>query len=376
LRDEETMRRGRVWFVPIAAIVVLALTRAHAASTIKLGVAGPLTGDQGAFGQELKNGVIIAVEEWNTKGGVLGKKIEIIWGDDQHDPKQAVAVANKFVNEGVVGVIGHFNSSCSIPASTIYHEGKVVQITPASTNPQFTERGFWNLFRTIGRDDQQGVVAADFIVKKLKKSKVAVLHDKTTYGQGLADETVKALGKAKVKPVYYGGITQGEKDHRPVLTAVRQNNPEVLFYGGIHPEAILLTKQMRELGMRAAFVSGDGVWQKEFIDIAGEAAEGAFITFTPDQARIKEAQGVIKKHKEKFGSDVGAYTVYSYVAANMLLDTIAVTKSTDGPKLAEHIRKTKWKTALGPIRFDKKGDVLVSPFVVWEVKGGKFVQVK
>jgi len=370
------MRRGRVWFTPIAAIVVLALTRAHAASTIKLGVAGPLTGDQGAFGQELKNGVIIAVEEWNTKGGVLGKKIEIVWGDDQHDPKQAVAVANKFVNEGVVGVIGHFNSSCSIPASAIYHEGKVVQITPASTNPQFTERGFWNLFRTIGRDDQQGVVAADFIVKKLRKTKVAVLHDKTTYGQGLADETVKALEKAKVKPVYYGGITQGEKDHRPVLTAVRQKNPEVLFYGGIYPEAILLTKQMRELGMKASFISGDGVWTKEYIEISGGDAEGAFITFTPDQAKIKEAQGVIKKHKEKFDSDVGAYTVYSYVAANMLLHAIAATKSTDGPKLANHIRKTKWKTALGPIRFDKKGDVLVSPFVVWEVRDGKFVQVK
>jgi len=370
------MRRGRVWFTPIAAIVVLALTRAHAASTIKLGVAGPLTGVHGAIGEQGKNGAIIAVEEWNAKGGVLGKKIEIVWGDDQGDPKQAVAVAHKFVNEGVVGVIGHFNSSCSIPASTIYHEGKVVQITPASTNPQFTERGLWNVFRACGRDDQQGSVAAAFIAMKLKRSRIAVLHDKTTYGQGLADATVKALEKAKVKPVYYGGITQGERDYRPVLTAVRQNNPEVLFYGGVYPEAILLTKQMRELGMKAVFVSGDGLWWKEYIEIAGRDAEGAFITFTPDQAKIKKAQGVIKKHKEKFGSDVGAYTVYSYVAANMLLDTIAATKSTDGPKLAEHIRKTKWKTALGPIQFDKKGDVLVSPYVVWEVKNGKFVQVK
>jgi branched-chain amino acid transport system substrate-binding protein len=232
------------------------------------------------------------------------------------------------------------------------------------------------VFRTIGRDDQQSSVAVDFIVKKLRKTRVAVLHDKTTAGQGQADEGVKALDKAKIKPVYYGGITQGEKDYRPVLTAVRQKNPEVLFYGGYYPEAILLTKQMRELGMKAVFVSGDGVWQQEYIDIAGKAAEGAFITFTPDQTKIKEAQGVLKKHKEKFGSDVGAYTVYSYVATNMLLDAIAATKSTDGPKLAEHIRKTQWSTALGPIQFDKKGDVLVSPFVVWEVKGGKFVQVK
>lgn len=370
------MGRRWIWFWTAGAIVMLAIVQAHAANSIKIGVAGPLTGDQGAFGQELKNGAIIAVEEWNAKGGVLGKKVEIVWGDDQHDPKQAVAVANKFVNEGVVGVIGHFNSSCSIPASTIYHDGKVVQLTPASTNPQFTERGLWNLFRVCGRDDQQGGVAANFIVKKLKSRRVAVLHDKTTYGQGLADETAKALEKAKIKPVYYSGITQGDKEYRPVLTTMKGKDPEVLFYGGIYPEAILLTKQMRELGMKTIFISGDGVWTKEFIDIAGQAAEGAFITFTPDQAKIKEAQGVIKKHKEKFGSEVGAYTVYSYVATNILLDSIAVTKSSDGAKVADHIKKTKWNTALGPIQFDKKGDVLVSPYVVWEVKDGKFVELK
>jgi branched-chain amino acid transport system substrate-binding protein len=156
---------------------------------------------------------------------------------------------------------------------------------------------------------------------------------------------------------------------------VKAKDPEVLFYGGIYPEAILLTKQMRELGMKTIFISGDGVWTKEYIDIAGKAAEGAFITFTPDQAKIKEAQGVIKKHKEKFGSDVGAYTVYSYVAANILLDAVAATKSTNGSTIADHIRKSKWNTALGPIQFDKKGDVLVSPYVVWEVKDGKFVEL-
>ena len=365
-----------LWFWKAFAPVLLFAVNAQAAGSIKVGVAGPLTGDQGALGLELKNGVIIAAEEWNAKGGLLGQKIEIVWGDDQHDPKQAVAVANKFVNEGVVGVVGHFNSSCSIPASTIYRDGNVIQITPASTNPRFTERGLWNVFRVCGRDDQQGGVAADFIAKKLKKTKVAVLHDKTTYGQGLADETVKALEKARIKPVYYGSITQGEKDYRPVLTAVRQGNPDVLFYGGIYPEAILLTKQMRELGMKTIFISGDGVWAKEFIEIGGKAAEGAFITFTPDQTKIKEAQGVIQRHKEKFGSAVGAYTVYSYVAAVLLFDAIAATQSTDGVKIADHIRKTKWKTALGPIQFDKKGDVLISPYVVWEVRNGKFVELR
>src|SRR5574337_313989 len=374
--EEKIMGRRWLWLCKALALILLIAGHAHAVGPIKVGVAGPLTGDQATMGQELKGGVIIAAEEWNAKGGLLGQQIEIVWGDDQHDPKQAVAVANKFVNEGVVGVIGHFNSSCSIPASTIYRDGKVVQLTPASTNPLFTERGLWNVFRVCGRDDQQGGVAANFILRKLKKRKVAVLHDKTTYGQGLADETVKALEQGKIKPVYYGGITQGEKDYRPVLTAIRQSDPEVLFYGGIYPEAIMLTKQMRELGMKTIFISGDGVWAKEFTGIAGKAAEGAFITFTPDQTKIKEAQGVIKRHKEKFGAEVGAYTVYSYVAATLLFEAIAATRSTDSVAIAEHIRKTKWKTALGPIQFDKKGDVLVSPYVVWEVRGGKFVEIQ
>ncbi|MBI2368757.1 MAG: branched-chain amino acid ABC transporter substrate-binding protein, partial [Deltaproteobacteria bacterium] len=244
-------------------------------------------------------------------------KIEILWGDDQRDPKQGVAIAQQFVSAGVAGVIGHFHSSVSIPASTVYHEGGLVQITPASTNPQYTERGLWNVFRVCGRDDQQGKVAADFVVQKLKAKRVAVLHDKTTYGQGLADEFAKAIKAQKVTPVSYGGVTQGDKDYTAVLTALKGKDPQVLFFGGIYPEATLLSKQMRALGLKAAFVSGDGVWTEEYIKIAGPAAEGAYITFTPDQKRIKEAQSVIRRHQEKYGRDVGAYTIYSYVAATI-----------------------------------------------------------
>jgi len=350
----------------------------QAADMIKLGLAGPLTGDQGAFGEQLKNGGLIALEEWNEKGGVNGKKIEITWGDDQHDPKQAVSIANKFVNEGVAGVIGHFNSSCSIPASTIYAKANIPQITPASTNPQFTERGLKNVFRVCGRDDQQGAVAADFIVNTLKKTKVAVFHDKTTYGQGLADETVKGLKKLGVEPVFYTGVVQGDKDYTAVLTAAKQKDPEVLYFGGIHPEAILLAKQSKDLGLNTIFVSGDGVYIQEFIDGAGPAAEGAYISFTPDQTKIPEAQPFIKRFKEKFpeAKEVGAYTIYSYVATNILLESIQATKSTDGKKLADYIHKTKFNTALGPIQFDEKGDVLESPYVFWQVQNGKFVQVQ
>jgi branched-chain amino acid transport system substrate-binding protein len=373
------MRKFLLLILMVTLIPGLMAANAYPAEeVIKLGLAGPLTGDQGAFGEQLKNGGTIAMEEWNEKGGVLGKKIEIIWGDDQHDPKQAVAVANKFVNEGVVGVIGHFNSSCSIPASTVYAKVPIPQITPASTNPQFTDRKLKNVFRVCGRDDQQGAVAADFIVNTLKKTRVAVFHDKTTYGQGLADETVKGLKKLGVEPVFYTGIVQGDKDYTAVLTAAKQKNPEVLYFGGIHPEAILLAKQSKDLGLNTIFVSGDGVFIQEFIDGAGPAAEGAYISFTPDQEKIPEAQPFIKKFKEKFpqAKEVGAYTIYSYVATNILLEAIKGTNSTDGNKLIDYIHKTKFNTALGPIQFDEKGDVLESPYVFWQVKNGKFVQVQ
>jgi branched-chain amino acid transport system substrate-binding protein len=347
---------------------------------LRIGVAGPLTGDQAAFGEMLKNGALLAVAEWNAKGGVSvgGKmrKIEILWGDDRHDPREGVSIAHKFVNSGVVGVVGHFNSSVSIPASTVYAEAGVVQITPASTNPKLTEQGFKTVFRVCGRDDQQGQVAADYIVDKLGVKRVAILHDKTTYGQGLADETKRFLEAKGVKPVFYSGVIQGDKDYTPVLTAMKQKSPELVYFGGIHPEAILLVKQMRErLGIKAAFMSGDGVFVDEFFKIAGKSAEGSYLTFTPDQKKISAAQNVIKAHRARFGREVGAYTIYSYVAANMILSSIAETGSAKGAKIAAHIRGKAWKTALGKIQFNKKGDVLESPYVFWQVKGGKFVQI-
>ncbi|MBI1724943.1 MAG: branched-chain amino acid ABC transporter substrate-binding protein [Candidatus Tectomicrobia bacterium] len=374
------MRKWTLSLFAVSVALLFAASSPRAAETIKIGVAGPLTGDQAAFGEMLKNGSLLAAEEWNAKGGVVlrGKKVkvELLWGDDRHDPREGVSIAHKFVNSGVVGVVGHFNSSVSIPASTVYSEAGVVQITPASTNPKLTEQGFMTVFRACGRDDQQGEVAAEFIKNKLKAKNVAILHDKTTYGQGLADETRRFLGRLGVKPVFYSGIVQGDKDFTPVLTAAKQKNPEVVFFGGIHPEAILLVKQMRErLGMNAAFISGDGVYVDEFFKIAGKAAEGSYITFTPDQAKIQAAQGVIAKHRERFGKEVGAYTIYSYVAASLILQSIQETNSTAGARLSAHLRSKAWNTALGKIQFNAKGDVLESPYVVWQVKGGRFVQL-
>ncbi|MDE0331121.1 MAG: branched-chain amino acid ABC transporter substrate-binding protein, partial [Nitrospinae bacterium] len=207
--------RSKLYSVLTILTAAVFLGSAAHAATLKIGVAGPLTGDQAAFGEMLKNGATLAAEEWNAKGGVkVGKKkmkVDILWGDDRHDPREGVSIAHKFVNSGAAGIVGHFNSSVSIPASTVYAEAGVVQITPASTNPKLTEQGFSTVFRVCGRDDQQGEVAANYIVDKLKLKRIAILHDKTTYGQGLADETKRFLEKRGVKPVFYSGVVQGDK---------------------------------------------------------------------------------------------------------------------------------------------------------------------
>jgi branched-chain amino acid transport system substrate-binding protein len=329
-----------------------------------------MTGDQSKMGLDVKNGTELAVKEWNQKGGVLGKKIELLVEDDQHDPKQAVAVANKLVNAGAAGVIGHFNSSASIPASAVYNRSKVPMITPASTNPQLTEQGFEYVFRVCGRDDQQGLVAAIFVSDVLKLKKAAVIHDKTTYGQGLADEFRKALGN-KVEVVYYSGVIQGDKDFRSVLTAIKGKKPELLYFGGIYPEGGLLIKQARELGINIPFMSGDGVIDRKFIEIAGPASEGSYLTFSPDPANIPSAKDFLNSYKSIYG-EAGPYSIYAYDAANIMLQAIADTQSADGEKIIKTIHNMKHSGALGELQWDVKGDVLRSPYIVWVTKNGKF----
>src|SRR6195952_2045560 len=192
---------------------------AHA--DIKLGVAGPITGPNAAFGAQLQHGVQQAVDDINAKGGILGNKITVDVGDDASDPKQGVSVANKFVGDGVKYVVGHFNSGVTIPASDVYLENNMLMITPSATNPTLTEKGKWDVFRTCGRDDQQGMVAAKYIETALKGKKIAILHDKTTYGKGLADATKDSLAKDNLKPVLYEGVNTGEKDYSAVVSKIK-----------------------------------------------------------------------------------------------------------------------------------------------------------
>jgi len=340
---------------------------------IRIGIAGPMTGDQSKMGMDFKNGVSLAVEEWNSKGGVLGKKIEVLIADDQHDPKQAVSVANKMVNEGVTGVIGHFNSSCSIPASDVYDRSGIPMISPGSTNPQLTEKGYKGVFRVCGRDDQQGKVGAKFVTDQLKLKRVAVLHDKTTYGQGLADEFRKALGD-KVEVVFYSGIVQGDKDFKGVLTTIKGKDPELIFFGGIYPEAGLMVRQAKELGLNAPFMSGDGSIDPKFIEIAGsKEAEGTYMTFSPDPQNIPTAREFVERYRAKYG-ELGPYSIYAYDASNIMLAAIKEAKSSEGKMIMDKLHSMEFSGALGKVKFDEKGDVTAAPYVIWITKDGKFAE--
>ncbi len=336
------------------------------------------------MGIDLKNGATLAVDEWNARGGVLGKKIVLQIEDDQHDPKQAVSVANKLVNSGAVGVIGHWNSSSSIPASGVYHQAGIVMITPASTNPQLTEQGYPDVFRVCGRDDQQGRVAAEFTLIKLKAKRIGILHDKTTYGQGLADEYKKALGD-RATVVYYAGITQGDKDFRGILTTLKGTKPDLLFFGGIYPEAGLLIRQARELGLAAPMMSGDGTIDQKFVDIAGAAAEGTYLTFSPDPQKIPFAKTFLENYHRRFGQH-GPYSIYAYDATNIILAAIDKVATVDGSgnlvidpqKLIDAVRATSYTGASGQIDFDDKGDRKVVGAVneIDQVKNGKLTRIQ
>ena len=368
------IQRLGVHFVFLVAVSMLIGCPTQDQKVIRIGAAGPMTGDQSKMGIDLRNGAELAVAEWNEKGGVLGKKIELLAGDDQADPKQAVSVANKFVNQKVSAVVGHWNSNCSINASSYYNASHVVAISPASTNPRLTQQGFKTIFRVCGTDDQQGGVAAEFVVKTLRPKRVAIVHDKTTYGQGLADFFRKAV-EGKVQIVYYDGIQTKDPDYKAVLTAVNGKKPDIYFFGGVYPEAGRLVRQAKEVGMNIPMVTGDGVYDPTFISIAGKAAEGTYVTFGKDPSGLPTTKAFNDRYRAKYG-EPGPYSVYAYDAANIILSSMKETGSTDGLKLAEHISKATFPGAFGDISFDKNGDVTRAPYVVWQVKNGAFVEVK
>ena len=355
----------------------LALTGA-AQAQIKVGVAGPITGPAAVFGAQLKQGAEMAAADINAKGGINGQQITLVFGDDVSKPDQGVSVANKFVGEGVKFVIGHYNSGVTIPASTVYAENGILMITPAATNPLVTERNLWNVFRTCGRDDQQGEVAAKYIAEKYAGKKIAVIHDKTTYGQGLADETRKGLAKLGIKEIMYEGVNTGEKDYGALVSKIKAGGADLVYFGGLHTEAGLIARQLKEQGVTAPVMGGDGMDSSEFASIAGPGAEGTLMTNFPDPRKSPTAAAVLKQFEAK-KFDPEAYTLYSYAALEIIAQAAAATKSLDTKAIAAEMRTGKtYKTVIGDRAYDKKGDVTRADYVVytWKKDGDKVKAVQ
>jgi branched-chain amino acid transport system substrate-binding protein len=357
------------------ATVSVSAVATCAQAQVKFGVGAPITGGSAAFGAQIKNGVEQAVEDINAAGGILGQKLTLSVGDDRADPKEGVSVANKFAADGVKFVIGHFNSGVTIPASDVYLENGMLEITPAATNPKVTDRpGMWNIFRVCGRDDQQGIVAGALIVAKFKGKRIAIIHDKTTYGQGLAQETRKAINAKGLKEVMFEGVNKDDKDFTALVSKIKSANPDLVYWGGLHDTGGLITRQMRDQGVKAPLMGGDGMADDEFAAIAGPGAEGTLMTYSPDPRNDPKNKEIVELFRKKRGFEPQAYTLYSYAAVQIIKQAAEQAKSLDTKKIADVMRSGKmFDTVAGGISFDKKGDVSSDGYLIGGQKKERYV---
>jgi branched-chain amino acid transport system substrate-binding protein len=345
------------------------------AKTIPIAVVGPVTGQYASFGAQMKNGGEMAVDDINAAGGVLGKQIDLDIGDDACDPKQAVAVANQMTGSGVALVAGHYCSGSSIPASTVYSESNMVQISPASTNPAFTDdRAGPNIYRVCGRDDQQGGVAGRYLAKHFANKNIAIIQDKTAYGKGLADETKKFMNEAGKQEALHEAYTAGEKDYSALVSKLKQADIDVLFLGGYHTEAGLIVRQMRDQGMDTILMGGDALITQEYWSITGPAGEGTLMTFSPDPRKNPAAAEVVKRFKEK-GIEPEGYVLYTYAAVQAWKQAAEKAKSTDAAEVVEALNDTEFDTVIGKFKFNEKGDPNLPPYAVYRWSNGTYEEI-
>jgi branched-chain amino acid transport system substrate-binding protein len=358
-----------------AGALALVFASAGARADVAVATAGPMTGQYAAFGAQMRTGAEQAVADINRDGGVLGQKLSLEVGDDACDPRQAVSVANQFASKGVKLVAGHYCSGSSIPASKVYTEEGILQISPASTNPDYTDKGAWNTFRLCGRDDQQGKVAGDWIAANEKGKKIAVLNDNTAYGKGLADETQKTLSTDGVTATMAAAYTPGEKDYSALVSRMKEAGIQVIYVGGYHTEAGLIIRQAKEQGMDATLISGDALVTKEFIQIAGDAGNGTMMTFSPDLSKRPSAAAVVKEFTDK-KIDPEGYTLYTYASVQIWAEAAKKANSVDPKKVAETLKSGgPWQSIIGPISFDQKGDVTAPSYVFYVWKNGSYAEM-
>ena len=344
-------------------------------NTTPVAVVGPITGQYASFGAQMKNGGEMAVADINEAGGVLGKKLDLSIGDDACDPKQAVAVANQMTAGGAKLVAGHYCSGSSIPASKVYADGDMVQISPASTNPTFTdERAGPNIYRVCGRDDQQGGIAGKYLAANFADKNIAFVDDKTAYGKGLAAETKKAMGDAGKQAAMEESITAGEKDYSALVSKLKQANIDVVYFGGYHTEAGLIIRQMRDQGMNTILMGGDALITQEFWSITGDAGEGTLMTFSPDPRKNPAAAELVKRFKDK-GIEPEGYVLYTYAALQAWKQAAEKAKGVEKDAIIKALNDTEFDTVVGKFKFNEKGDPNLPPYAVYRWSNGTYDQI-
>jgi branched-chain amino acid transport system substrate-binding protein len=352
----------------------LLATIGAAQAQIRVATVGPMTGSYAAVGAQMKAGAEQAVADINKAGGVNGQQLVLEVGDDACDPKQAVSVANQMASRKVAVVAGHYCSGSSIPASKVYGEEGVLQISPASTNPKYTDEGSWNTFRVCGRDDQQGAIAGKYLADTFKSKKIAILHDNSAYGKGLADETKKSLNANGVTETMYAAYTPGERDYAAIVSRMKQAGVDVIYIGGYHTETGLIARQAQEQGMKVTIVGGDALATNEFWQIAGPAGENTMMTFPSDPRKRPTAATAVAAFKAK-GIDPEGYTLYTYAAIQVWAEAAKKAGSTDAKKVAAALHGGTWNSVLGDITFDKKGDITTSDYVFYVWKNGSYSEM-
>ena len=362
-----TMRRTL-----LAAVLVLAVAAAPAWAQVRIGFAGPVTGSNAVFGAQMKTGAEQAVADLNAHGGVLGQQVALDIGDDACDPKQAVSVANRLVRDGVVLVVGHFCSTSSIAARGVYGDEGVLQISPASASNHFTDDGNWGTFRTCGRDDQQGRFAGHTLATAFKDKAVAIIHDNSTFGKGIADATKGFMNAEGKQEAMYFAYTPGEYDYAAVISRLKNANIDVVYIGGYHTEAGLIARQAREQGLKVQFLGSSALQTKELWRIGGDAIEGFRHAFYADPRTLASAADLVRRFDAR-QIDPEGFVLYSYAAVQVWAQAANKAGTTDARKVAAEIKAGgPWDTVLGDMTFDAKGDPVGNGYVWYTWHDGTY----
>src|SRR4051812_42197095 len=356
-----------------------AKAQSQAPTTVKIGIVAPLTGPQSHIGKDLENAVRLAADDANAAKVTIGGKpvkFEIQAEDDQADPKMAPVVAQKIADAGANAVIGHFNSGTTIPASKIYSDAGIPQISPSATNPKYTDQGFKTAFRVVANDNQQGKVVGEYIAKELNSKALAIIDDRTAYGQGVADVVERSAKAAGANVVAREFTTDRSTDFKAILTKIKGRRPDVIFFGGIDTQAGPMLQQMRGLGIDAQYVGADGIQSTELFKLGGSAVEGTLASFPGlPLDRMPQGKGFGEKYKAKWNQDVVLYAPQGYDAFNVFVAAMKKAGSAEPAKFLPELAQIDYEGITGPIRFDEKGDIKDGPITMFKAVGGKWQAV-